>query len=563
MGAPQNYVSVSRRQLDVEDYIEDYIDIMRRHRSWIIAPTWAGLVVSVVIALFWPSTYESSAYLRITPQLVSEQMVPDAFNAAAAQRLQSLRSEVLSRGTLGTIITDKKLYPDIVHDYTLEDAVEQMRKDIVVQNDIQATGDQRFATSVLVSFAYPDRIKAKDVVTALAEAFVKANLESQAKVARSTTNFTGNRLKDAQETLDELTEKITKFREENQGKLPDQAATNGQQLSILQNQFAQANDRINSLELQKNQTQTALQGRIDILNLIMEAPDPTSTSQAVKNQKLITLDGLIRTQQMQIAGLKEKYSDEWPAVKEAQAQLKLLKEEQAREEALQADEAASGTQEKQAQAQAQKKMVDIERAARLKVAQNEIENVKTQIQNNDRQIQQITKDKAEIGRKIEALQAKIDASPVIEQQYATLTRDLGLAQESYNKAKRDEEVSQAAAELQNTGSAQNLQLQDPANLPMKPSKPNRWAIAAGGIIAGLVLGLMLAGAKEAKDTSLKNLKDVRAYANLPVLSSIPLLENALLVRRKRRLLWLGWTTAVMVGLCAMGVAAWYFYLGSK
>ena len=44
---------------------------------------------------------------------------------------------------------------------------------------------------------------------------------------------------------------------------------------------------------------------------------------------------------------------------------------------------------------------------------------------------------------------------------------------------------------------------------------------------GMMLGIMLAGAREMKNTSLKNLKDVRAYTNLPVLSSIPLLENAL------------------------------------
>jgi len=55
---------------------------------------------------------------------------------------------------------------------------------------------------------------------------------------------------------------------------------------------------------------------------------------------------------------------------------------------------------------------------------------------------------------------------------------------------------------------------------------------------GLMLGIVLAGVKEMKNTSLKNLKDVRVYTNLPVLSSIPLLENALLVRRKRRLTWL-------------------------
>jgi hypothetical protein len=84
-------------------------------------------------------------------------------------------------------------------------------------------------------------------------------------------------------------------------------------------------------------------------------------------------------------------------------------------------------------------------------------------------------------------------------------------------------------------------------------------IAGMGTGIGLLIGLVLAGAKEAKDTSLKNLKDVRAYTNLPVLSSIPLLENALLVRRKRRLFWLGWSTAVIIGAAAMTASMYYYY----
>ena len=39
---------------------------------------------------------------------------------------------------------------------------------------------------------------------------------------------------------------------------------------------------------------------------------------------------------------------------------------------------------------------------------------------------------------------------------------------------------------------------------------------------GFVIGLFLAGAREAKDTSLKNLKDVRAYTQLTILGSVPL-----------------------------------------
>ena len=75
------------------------------------------------------------------------------------------------------------------------------------------------------------------------------------------------------------------------------------------------------------------------------------------------------------------------------------------------------------------------------------------------------------------------------------------------------------------------------------------------------IGLMLAAAQEVRNTSLKNLKDVRAYTNLPVLSSIPLLENALLVRRKRRLVWLAWSSAVIVGFMLMTGSMYYHLTG--
>ena len=82
-----------------------------------------------------------------------------------------------------------------------------------------------------------------------------------------------------------------------------------------------------------------------------------------------------------------------------------------------------------------------------------------------------------------------------------------------------------------------------------------------GLFSGLFVGFVLAAAKEMKDSSLKNLKDVRSYTNLPVLSSIPLLENALLVRRKRRLVWLAWTSAIIMG-CILMCGSLYYRLSN-
>ncbi len=57
MALPQSYVTVSRRPPDVEDYI----DMLRRYRSWIIGPMFLGLVGSTVIAFLWPDTFVSKA----------------------------------------------------------------------------------------------------------------------------------------------------------------------------------------------------------------------------------------------------------------------------------------------------------------------------------------------------------------------------------------------------------------------------------------------------------------------------------------------------------------------
>src|SRR6185312_14413087 len=100
MAAPQNLVTVTRRPPD----IEDYIDMLRRYRSWLIGPMFAGLVVSVVVAFLWPDTYVSTAYMRITPPQISERLVATVVNMQMEQRIQQMQQMILSRGSLGELI---------------------------------------------------------------------------------------------------------------------------------------------------------------------------------------------------------------------------------------------------------------------------------------------------------------------------------------------------------------------------------------------------------------------------------------------------------------------------
>src|SRR5947209_1504733 len=121
--ASQNYMSVSRRPPDVEDYI----DMFRRYRSWLIGPMFAGLVIAVVVAFLYPDTYVSTAMMRIVPQQISDRLVPTVINMQMAQRLQQMQQVILSRNSLIELIQRLDLYKKERLRYPMEDIVQEMR----------------------------------------------------------------------------------------------------------------------------------------------------------------------------------------------------------------------------------------------------------------------------------------------------------------------------------------------------------------------------------------------------------------------------------------------------
>jgi succinoglycan biosynthesis transport protein ExoP len=121
-----DYLSVPRRALD----IEDYTDILRRHWMWIVGPTFAGLVIAVVVAFVWPDTFQSYAVMRITPSQVSDRIVPTNFNLHMQDRMATMLQDVSSRSKLIDMIKKFNLYPSEQAKRPLEDIVEDMRHNI-------------------------------------------------------------------------------------------------------------------------------------------------------------------------------------------------------------------------------------------------------------------------------------------------------------------------------------------------------------------------------------------------------------------------------------------------
>jgi capsular polysaccharide biosynthesis protein len=80
--------------------------------------------------------------------------------------------------------------------------------------------------------------------------------------------------------------------------------------------------------------------------------------------------------------------------------------------------------------------------------------------------------------------------------------------------------SSMATALEQRQQGEQFRVMDAPNLPESPTFPNRRSFATGGLVAGLFLGLLLAGFFEYRDTSLRNERDVWAFTKLATLAVI-------------------------------------------
>jgi succinoglycan biosynthesis transport protein ExoP len=544
--AMDNYQNIGRRPLDVEDYI----DIMRRHKAWILGPAFGALVIAVVVAFLWPDTYVSTAVIRVVPPQVPESLVPTNVNMEMSQRINAMAQTILSRGNLTNIINTFNLYPRERQRKPMEDVVEDMRKDVRIGNVVSMTQGKTGISAFQISFSYDNRIVAQKVTADLVSRFMSENTRDRTNQSLLATQFLKDQLETAKKELDAIEDKMTKFRTTYAGRLPDQIQSNQMQLNTLEQRISNLNANISRVSQEKLLLESEL--RTVKTQQASLQPAPESLAMQVKNERLVMAERDIQSLENSLAVLREHYKDTYPEVKRVLSQLNVARKN--KENILKEEEAKKAEPNTPAP-----KRYDPYLARELSNSQATMERLNAQMKSKDLQAEDYMKEMKQVEGAIRLFQGRIEAAPVGEQQYAEVIRDHEIGKLKYEDLNRKMSQSQISSELEKRQQGETLEVLDPASLPQTPTQPKRPIVVAVGVAIGIVMGLFFAGAREAKDTSLKNLKDVRAYTQLTILGSVPLLENDLVVRRRKRLAWLAWSTACLVGIVIMTGSVFYYY----
>ena len=545
----ESYGNASRRPLD----LEDYIDILRRHKAWILGPAFCSLVIAVVVAFLWPDTFVSQAVIRVVPPQVPETYVPTNVNMEMSQRINSMAQTILSRGNLTNIINTFGLYPRDKQRKPMEDIVEEMKKEIRIGSVTGMTAQNRGVSAFSISFSYENRIIAQKVTADLVSRFMSENTRDRTTQSVLTTQFLKDQAESAKKELEGIEDRMAKFRQVNAGRLPDQLQNNQILLNAAEARIANINANISRVSQEKMLLETELRTAKTALTSLKPASDQVAVQ--AKNEKLQVNEAQITQAEQVLGNLKEHYKDTYPDVRRMEIQLASLKN--TREKLIKEDLEAKKTEADQPVKEV--KRYDPEFARNSQSVNAVIERLEAQIKLTQIQTEEYVKEMHNGEQNVKLIHSRIESQPVGEQQYAEVIRDREVAKLKYEELNRKRSQSAIAEDLEKRQQGESLEVLDPASLPPTPTEPKRPMLIAIGTGVGLILGLCFAGAREAKDASLKNLKDVRAYTQLTILGSVPLLENDLVVRRRKRLAWLAWSTACLVGIIIMTGSVFFYY----
>lgn len=454
-----------------------------------------GAVGASLFSLMLHARYTSETLVLVDQPSIPEDFVKSIVNGDLNRRLASMKEQILSRTRLQHTIEQFGLYKEDIGRVPMEQLVERLRKSITVTPLIPTPGTQsRELPGFTVSVVDESAQVAQKICTEITAIFMQQNLQIRQNQAENTTQFLSKQLEEAKAKLDERDALLAEFKRRYAGSLPEDQQSNMNLLTGMNPQLEAVTQALNRAEQEKAFTESVLNQQLVTWKASRQGLNPET-----QKDKLAALES-------QLAALQTRYTDDYPDVIKAKNDVLQMKKIQ--------EDAASGKNDPGGQT-----------AETSGVEPAQIQQLRAQLRQTDLTIKQKMKEQEQVHNQIKELQARLQSSPMVEQQYKGLTRDYQTAFEMYTDLLKKQSQSEMATDLERRQQGEQFRVLDPPSLPQKPSFPNRPLFALGGLGGGLFLGLALAYGMELQNAVLRNERDVELLLGLPALALIPELQQ--------------------------------------
>ena len=123
------------------------------------------------------------------------------------------------------------------------------------------------------------------------------------------------------------------------------------------------------------------------------------------------------------------------------------------------------------------------------------------------------------------LQERITQKPLSEQMLRKLEHEVELNRRIYEMLISQAQGSQISENVQQVESESRFRIIEPAQIPIRPTKPDKKRIALFSALAGLAIGMTAVVIAEKLDRSFKDVEDVESYLDLKVIGTVSRVER--------------------------------------
>lgn len=480
----------------------DYIEIIYRRKWMLIVPLVASTIAGIVIGYGLPAYYRSTTLILVEQQQVPQAYVTPTDITPVEKRLSTISQQIMSRTNLEKIIDNFNLYKgdkkQIFKDPLMpllkyvnlwqdkaparEDIIEQMRKDIEVKV-IEGSG-KKGGDAFSVSYTAQDPHVAMQVANTLASFFIDENLKIREQYAEGTSEFLVSELERAKQELEEQEKVLRRFKEEHMGSLPGQMDANLRTLDRLQMELQTVSEALKNAEDRKNLLEAQLSPGLKGLTAA-----PTSLEAEIERLKT------------ELANLLSVYKENYPDILIIKNRIKEIETQMATKK------------ESYAQQHEQSAPQDM-------TAQNM--NIYADLAAIKSRIATLREREINIRKHIKGYEKRVEETPAHEQKLADISRDYDMSLKNYQSLLEKKLSARLAENMEKRQKGERFRIIDPANLPEKPYKPDRFRIILMGMMAGLGAGMGLVFFFESMNPAFRKPEDLLGVISQPLLATIPL-----------------------------------------
>jgi len=542
----------------------------------------AVFLLAVAIALILPPVYRSTATILIEDQDIPRELVQSTVTSYAAQRIEVINREVMTRSNLLKLIDRHNLFAEQRGRVPVETIIGKMRKAINLEMlsaeviDPRSGRPTEATIAFTVSFDAGSPEVAQRVASDLVSLYLSENIKRRTKKAAETTEFLASEEKRLRSELEQLEARIADFKAKHSTALPEFSQMNIQLAERTRQEISDIDRQLRSLK----ERQYYLEGQLATVK-------PTAPIVSIDGRMVLDDAERLRMLRSEYARVSAKYGPNHPDVKRLQREIAVLEQQgvgldgrdprEVELERLRAEYTAARNKysEQHPDVIKLKRRIanlesDLEQSPPVRrggtwggSVSGPVDNpafiaLQSQLKAVNSEIASLQVQRRELKAQLASYEKSMALSPEIEREYTNLLRDknnIVLRLQDIAQKLMDARLSQ---DLEKESKAERFTLLEPALLPGKPIKPNRMAIVFLGLVFAVAAAIGYAAVAETLNKGVFGRHHLATILKEPPLAVIPYIETEEDLQHQRKIRILMASSAV-IGMVLLIAAVHFFW----